>query len=75
MRKLETFQLVSDGFDNLGIAMSKTGNRGAAGSIQVALAGAVDYVNSLTLYREGVGDLTVAGKNVTHLINRLQRAF
>jgi hypothetical protein len=55
--------------------MSKTGNRGAAGSIQVALAGAVDYVNSLTLYREGVGDLTVAGKNVTHLINRLQRAF
>jgi len=52
MRELETIELIVDRFDYPVIAMPETGDRGTARSVEIMLAGTVDDVNAIALYRE-----------------------
>jgi hypothetical protein len=68
MGKFKTLDLFPDCLDHFGVAVPEAGDRGAPRSVEVTLTGAVDDVNTVTLYRERHAHLTIAGKNVAHVI-------
>jgi hypothetical protein len=68
MGEFKTFDLFPDCLDNFGVAVAEAGNRGATRGVKVTLAGAVDDVNTVALYRERYTRFTIAGKNIAHVL-------
>ncbi|GAB2207755.1 hypothetical protein ROS1_45720 [Roseibium sp. ROS1] len=55
-----------DGSDHIRIAVPETGDRGAAGSIEIFLSGPIENVATVPCYCDGEIGFGVAGKNMRH---------
>ena len=66
MRESESIELRLYGLDNAAIAVAEAGNGSAAGSVEIALAGAIDDIDAITLHCERQIGLAVTWKNITH---------